>query len=83
VACHLKKARREGRLIVFIDETGVCTRSHRLRTWAPRGETPVIRETFGRNILSVIGAISLGRFLFRIHAGAIKAPQVVDFLKVL
>jgi len=54
-----------------------------VRTWAPRGETPVIRETFGRKSLSVIGAISLWRFLFRIHAGAIKAPQVVDFLKVL
>jgi hypothetical protein len=70
-------------LIVFIDETGVSTKPHRVRTWAPRGETPVIRETFGWKSLSVIGAISLWRILFRIHPGAIKAPQVVDFLKVL
>lgn len=38
---------------------------------------------FGWRNLSVIGAISWWRILFRIHAGAIKAPQVVDFLKVL
>ena len=31
----------------------------------------------------MIGAISLWRILFRIHPGAIKGPQVVDFLKVL
>lgn len=78
-----KKARREGRLIAFIDETGVSTRPHRVRTWAPRGKTPVIRETFGWKSLSIIGAIGLWRILFRIHPGAIKGPQVVDFLKVL
>jgi transposase len=43
----------------------------------------VIRETFGWKSLSLIGAISLWRILFRIHPGAIKGPQVVDFLKVL
>jgi transposase len=83
VAGSQKKARREGRLIAFIDETGVSTRPHRVRTWAPRGKTPVIRETFGWKSLSIIGAISLWRILFRIHPGAIKGPQVVDFLKVL
>jgi transposase len=83
VAGSQKKARREGRLIAFIDETGVSTRPHRVRTWAPRGKSPVIRETFGWMSLSIIGAISLWRILFRIHPGAIKGPQVVDFLQVL
>jgi len=70
-------------MIVFIDETGVSTRPHRVRTWAPRGKTPVLRETFGWKSLSIIGALSAGRFLFRIHSGSIKAPQVIDFLKTL
>jgi transposase len=78
-----KKARRQGRVIVFIDETGVSTRPHRVRTWAPRGRTPVIRETFGWKSLSIIGAVSLWRILFRIHPGAIKGAEVVDFLKAL
>lgn len=74
MACAQKKARREGRLILFIDETGVSTRPHRVRTWAPRGRTPVLRETFGWKSLSIIGAISLWRILFRIHAGSVKGP---------
>ncbi len=78
-----KKARREGRLIVFIDETGVSAKPHRARTWALRGQTPVLHETFGWKILSIIGALSLWRILFRIYAGAIKAPRFVNFLKVL
>ena len=69
--------------MVFIDETGISTRPHRVRTWAPRGKTPVLRETFGWKSLSIIGALSAGRFLFRIHPGSIKAPQVIDFLKTL
>ncbi len=60
----LKKARREGRLIVFIDETGLSTKPHRVRTWAPRSRTPVLRETFGWKSLSVIGAISLWRIQY-------------------
>ncbi len=43
----------------------------------------MLRETFGWKSLSIIGAISLWRILFRIHAGSVKGPQVVDFLKVL
>jgi transposase len=43
----------------------------------------VLHETYGWNSLSIIGSISLWRILFRVHAGAIQAAQVVDFLKVL
>ncbi len=75
----IKKACREGRLIDFIDETGVSTKPHRVRTWAPRGQTPVLHETFGWQSLSIIGAIRLWRILFRIHAGAINGDQVVHF----
>ncbi|MFT3990943.1 MAG: IS630 family transposase [Luteolibacter sp.] len=70
-------------MIVFIDETGVSTRPHRVRTWAPRGKTPVLHETFGWKSLSIIGAISLWRILFHIHPGSIKGPQVVGFLRAL
>ena len=75
----IKKAYREGRLIVFIDETGGSTKPHRVRTWAPRGQTPELHETFGWQSLSIIAAISLWRILFRIHAGAINGDQVVHF----
>jgi hypothetical protein len=42
----LKKALREGRVIVFIDESGLSERPTRVRTWAPRGQTPVLQYSF-------------------------------------
>ena len=41
-----KKARRQRRLIVFIDESGLSERPTRVRTWAPRGQTPVVQFHF-------------------------------------
>lgn len=39
-----KKARREARTIVFVDESGLSERSTRVKTWAPKGRTPVLRS---------------------------------------
>ena len=75
-----KKARQQRRLIVFIDESGLSTRPTRARTWAPRGQTPVLHETFNWKSLSIIGGLALWRFYFQIHAGSIKSLQVVEFL---
>lgn len=56
-----KKARKEGRTIVFIDESGLSTRPTRVRTWAPRGKTPVIQETLdGRAFPSSAECLSTG-----------------------
>jgi len=41
-----KKALREGRTIVFADESGLSERPHRVRTWAPVGQTPVLEFNF-------------------------------------
>ncbi|MEN9677244.1 MAG: hypothetical protein RIS76_3140 [Verrucomicrobiota bacterium] len=40
----IEKVGEEGRTLVFIDEGGLSTRPTRVRTWAPRGQTPVIQE---------------------------------------
>lgn len=66
-----------------MDESGLSTRPHRVRTWAPRGQTPVLQETFNWKSLSLIAGITLWSFYFRIHAGSIKSEQVVGFLKAL
>ena len=78
-----KIAARQRRIIVFIDESGLSERPCRARTWAPRGETPVLQYTFSWKQLSVIAGTSFVRFYFRFFAGSIKAPQVVEFLKAL
>ena len=78
-----KIAARQGRIIVFIDESGLSERPCRARTWAPRGQTPVLQYSFSWKQLSVIAAVSYWRFYFRFFPGSIKSPQVVQFLKAL
>ena len=78
-----KKAQSQQRLIVFVDESGLSTRPTRVRTWALRGQTPVLHESFNWKSLSIIGGLALWRFYFQIQAGSIKSPQVIEFLRHL
>jgi len=78
-----KKAQREGRLIVFIDESGISERPTRVRTWAPKGQTPVIQFHFNWNHVSVIAGLTRTNCLFRLHEGSIKKEEIVAFLKAL
>ena len=78
-----KKARREGRLIVFIDESGLSERPTRIRTWAPKGHTPVIQFHFNWHHVSVIAGLTRANFLFRLHEGSVRKEEVVAFLKAL
>lgn len=80
---RLKKAIREGRLIVFIDESGLSKRPTRVRTWAPKGQTPIIQFHFNWKQLSVIAGLTRCNCLFRFHEGSIRKEQVVEFLKAL
>lgn len=43
----------------------------------------MLQETFNWKSLSIIGGLALWRFYFQIHAGSIKGPQVVEFLRHL
>src|SRR5207249_7819112 len=78
-----KKAQRERRTIVFVDESGLSERPHRARTWAPRGETPVLQYSFNWKCLSAIAGITIWSFYFRLFPGSIKAPEVIEFLEHL
>lgn len=78
-----KKALREGRILVFIDESGLSQRPHRCRTWSPRGQTPILQYNFNWKTLSVAAGLTWWNFYFRIYAGAVKKEQVQDFLQAL
>lgn len=83
MAAAQKKAQREGRLIVFIDESGLSQRPTRVRTWAPKGQTPVIQFHFNWDQLSVIAGLTRSNCLFRLHEGSIKQEQIIAFLQAL
>jgi hypothetical protein len=78
-----KKAQKEGRTIVFIDESGLSQRPHRRRTWAPRGQTPVLQFHFNWKTLSVIAGVTHWNFYFQIFEQTIKSEQIIEFLKHL
>lgn len=71
-----KKARREGRLILFVDESGISQRPTRVRTWAPKGESPVVQFHFNWDHVSIIAGMHLSGVPFRLHDGAIRKEEV-------
>ncbi len=76
-----KKAAEEGRTIVFIDESGVYLLPMVVRTYAPRGQTPILKEFLSYKHLSLIGAVTpQGRLFLTIYAHSITSREVVSFL---
>ena len=54
-----------------------------MRTWAPKGQTPIIQFHFNWTHISVIAGLSRTNCLFRLHEGSIRKEQHVEFLKAL
>jgi hypothetical protein len=54
-----------------------------VRTWAPKGQTPIIQFHFNWNHVSVIAGLTRTNCLFRLHEGSIKKEEIVEFLKAL
>ena len=78
------RAKREGALIYFADESGIRSDHHAGTTWAPVGQTPVVKATgarYGLNMLSAVNA--LGHFRFMTVEGRVNASVFRDFLKRL
>ena len=81
---HQKGAKRERRRIIWVDESGLYLLPARVRTWAPRGQTPTLSAPLSREHLSVIGALTQGgRVLTWVHENSIKGEGVVAFLRHL
>ena len=83
LAVAQKKAAREGRIIIFIDESGISERPHRVSTWAPKGQTPVLQYSFTWKKLSAVAGISFWNIYFKLVQGAVRALEIVAFLKAL
>src|SRR5918993_5583026 len=75
------QAKREGGVGWWLDEMGVRSDAAAGRSWAPIGQTPVIKRTgkrFGVNMLSAIS--NAGRLRFRLFTGSFNGPVFLDFL---
>ena len=84
VASSKKGADQEGRTIVWVDESGFYLLPSAVRTYAPRGQTPILRLPLSRDHLAVISAITADdRLLMLVQERPYKSPDIVRFLKHL
>ncbi len=76
-----RKAKAQGCEIQWADETGLSSRANYGRSFAPRGQTPIIRRPGKRFSQSMISSLTnQGKLRFMIYEGAIKAPIFLNFL---
>ena len=77
-----KRAKKENAVIYFGDETGMRSDHQAGRSYAPKGETPVIKKTGQRFSLNMISAISNKGYLqFVIIDGRFNSGVFETFLK--
>jgi transposase len=86
-----KKSLADQSYIVFVDEAGFMLQPIIRRTWAPKGQTPVIKINRPHDRISVIGAITIRHedryfaFHYKLSADNInfRVPTVVKFIEEL
>lgn len=59
-----EKAHRERRTLVFVDESGFYLLPSVVKTYAPRGQTPILDAWQTRDHLSVMGGVTLNGHLY-------------------
>ena len=78
------KAQAENRTILFLDEAGFYLLPFVARTYAPVGQTPVLRAPLSHDHRSVISALTPdGRLFTHLQADAFRGPAIVAFLRQL
>jgi transposase len=76
-----KRASRRGADIFFLDEAGIRSDAPLGRTWAPRGETPVVATSGQRQSVNAISAVSSrGAFWYKVFTGRLNAGLFRQFL---
>lgn len=69
-------------MILLVDEVGFGFLTKPASTWAPLGQTPLLRRISQRRVLSTIAALSLSGHLFKRHFDhAVKGEDVVIALR--
>lgn len=67
-----------------MDESAFYLLPATVRTYAPKGETPILRVPCSYDHLSVISGITpAGKLLMQVHEQTIRGQQVLDFLQHL
>jgi transposase len=77
----LKRARRERRALVFVDESGFYLLPGVVKTCAPEARTPVIREKVTRDHLSAMGGMTpQGKVYTLVRQESLNGLHTIEFL---
>jgi transposase len=78
------RAKAEGAVIHWGDETGISNQPVYGRSFAPKGQTPVLRRPATRRTLSMISAVTnRGTLRFMLYEGALNTALFLTFLQRL
>jgi transposase len=78
------QAKAEGAIVYFADEAGIRSDYHAGTTWAPVGQTPIVKATGARHSLNMISAVTAqGQMRFATFTGSFTADKFIDFCKKL
>lgn len=78
------RAKQEGAVIYWGDETGVSNQDQTGRGWSPKGQTPVVARharRFGGSMISAVSNRGLMRFM--LYDGALNVDLFLTFLRRL
>jgi len=75
------RTRRERRALAFVDESGFYLLPGKVRTYAPKGETPILDQWQTRDHLSVMGGLTPGGKVYvLVRPESLSGLHVVEFL---
>ena len=76
-----RRARRERRVLVFVDESGFYLLPGVVKSYAPEGQTPVMRAKLTRDHLSVMGGMTPGGKLYTlVRQESLNGMHSIEFL---
>ena len=76
------RARRRGAELFVLDEAGVRSDVALARTWAPKGQTPVVPTSGQRQAVNAISAVNpRGAFWYDVFTGRLNATRFVECLR--
>lgn len=78
------RAKAEGATVYFGDEAGIRSDYHAGTTWAPVGQTPIVKATGARHSLNMISAVTAqGLLRYTTFTGSLTGPVFIEFCKRL
>lgn len=79
-----KRAKARKARVFFADESSIRSDYHSGTTWAPKGETPIVKTTGARFKINMLSAISAkGELRFMLTEKGLSADLFIEFLKRL